>query len=149
MAAGTTILADIVSRVSGRPWIDVARKDLFEPMGIVQWEWVTDLRDRPAPFAGLRMRPRDMAKLGRLMLNHGRWNGQQIVSAEWVDESLKPRLSVWASGSPGNQPDELRYGYQWWAGTGGLARPPHAVERRLRQRRPAHLHRAGVGPDGW
>ncbi|MES2164766.1 MAG: serine hydrolase [Pseudomonadota bacterium] len=113
---GTTILADIVSRVSGQPWTEVARKDLFEPLGILQWEWVTDLRGRPAPFAGLRLRPRDMAKLGRLMLNHGRWNGRQIVAEEWVDESLKPRLSV-GFRSPGNQPDELHYGYQWWDGT--------------------------------
>jgi CubicO group peptidase (beta-lactamase class C family) len=113
---GTNILADIVARVSGLSWVDVAKTELFEPLGIVQWEWVTDLRGRPMPFAGLRMRPRDMAKLGRLMLNQGRWNGRQIVDEAWVAESMKPRLSV-GFRSPGNQPDELHYGYQWWTGT--------------------------------
>ena len=113
---GTVILSDIVTRVSGKPWLEVARSELFAPLGITQWEWVTDLRDRPAAFSGLRMRPRDMAKLGRLMLNHGQWNGRQIVAADWIDASLTPRLSV-GFRSPGNQPDELQYGYQWWTGT--------------------------------
>jgi CubicO group peptidase (beta-lactamase class C family) len=113
---GTVILADIVTRVSGKPWLDVAKTELFAPLGITHWEWVTDLRGRPASFAGLRLRPRDMAKLGRLMLNHGRWNGRQVVTEEWVAESMRPRLSAGFK-SPANQPDEIHYGYQWWAGT--------------------------------
>lgn len=113
---GTLILADIVSRVAGKPWLDVANTELFAPLGITQWQWVTDLRGRPASFDGLRLRPRDMAKLGRLMLNHGRWNGRQLVAEDWIDASLKPRLSV-GFRSPGDQPDEIHYGYQWWAGT--------------------------------
>lgn len=112
----TLILADIVSRVTGKPWLDVASTELFAPLGITQWQWVTDLRGRPASFSGLRLRPRDMAKLGRLMLNHGRWNGRQVVAQDWIADSLKPRLSA-GFRSPGDQPDEIHYGYQWWAGT--------------------------------
>jgi len=113
---GTVILADIVTRVGGKPWLDVAKTDLFTPLGITHWEWVTDLHGRPASFAGLRLRPRDMAKLGRLMLNHGRWNGRQLVAEHWIVESMRPRLSVGFK-SPANQPDEIHYGYQWWTGT--------------------------------
>jgi CubicO group peptidase (beta-lactamase class C family) len=107
---GTVILADIVSRVAGKPWLDVASAELFAPLGITQWQWVTDMRGRPASFSGLRLRPRDMAKLGRLMLNHGRWNGKQVVAEDWIAESLKPRLSV-GFRSPGDQPDEIHYGF--------------------------------------
>jgi CubicO group peptidase (beta-lactamase class C family) len=49
-----------------------------------------------------------MAKLGRLVLNHGQWQGQQIVPAAWIDASLKPRI---ATGF-----DDLHYGYFWWTG---------------------------------
>ena len=52
---------------------------------------------------GLRLRPRDMAKLGQLYLDNGKWQGRQVVSTAWLQESAKPRLSS-------------SYGYQWWTG---------------------------------
>jgi CubicO group peptidase (beta-lactamase class C family) len=60
-----------------------------------------------AAASGLRLRPRDMAKLGELVLENGVWNGQRIVSEEWIKESTKARVDTW---------DTNRYGYQWWTG---------------------------------
>src|SRR5438093_2880130 len=54
------------------------------------------------------MRPRDLAKIGRMVLAHGEWQGRQVVPADWVAESLRPHI---AAG------DGLGYGYQWWTGT--------------------------------
>ena len=54
------------------------------------------------------MRPRDLAKIGRMVLAHGEWQGRQVVPADWVAESLRPHM---AAG------DGLGYGYQWWTGT--------------------------------
>jgi len=105
---GTAVLADVVVRVTQEPLRDFARTALFEPLGIREWEWVGDLYGRPLAFAGLRMRPRDVTKLGRMVLGHGRWQGRQIVPAEWLRESLRPHI---AAG------DGLEYGYQWWIGT--------------------------------
>ena len=108
-SGGDLVLADILARATGVPLKDYARTHLFEPLGITDWEWTGDLHGRPMAFTGLRLRPRDMAKLGRLVLDHGRWQGRQIVPAAWIDASLRPRLETGFDGT--------RYGYQWWTGT--------------------------------
>jgi len=104
---GTAVLADVVVQATHTPLRDFARGVLFEPLGIRDWEWVGDPYGRPLAFAGLRMRPRDLAKIGRMVLSHGRWNGQIVVPADWIDASLAPQI---ATG------DGLSYGYQWWIG---------------------------------
>jgi CubicO group peptidase (beta-lactamase class C family) len=104
----TAVLADIVVRATRTPLRDFARTALFEPLGIREWEWAGDLYGRPLAFAGLRMRPRDLAKIGRMVLAHGQWQGRQIVPSEWLRDSLRPHIST------GNG---LEYGYQWWIGT--------------------------------
>lgn len=108
-SGGTTVLADILTRVTKTPWDEYAYKVLFEPLGIRDLEWVSDFHGRPMAYTGLRMRPRDMAKIGRLVLNHGQWHERQIVPADWIAESLQPRLSTGFDG--------MEYGYQWWIGT--------------------------------
>jgi CubicO group peptidase (beta-lactamase class C family) len=107
-SGGTAVLAEILARVTGRPWEAFARTVLFEPLGIKAWEWVRDFWGRPMSYTGLRMRPRDMVKLGRLVLNRGRWKGQQIVPEAWIEASLKPRLDTGFEGT--------QYGYHWWTG---------------------------------
>lgn len=115
-SGGTAVLAEVVSRAAGKPWLDIARTELFAPLGIVNWEWAPDMRGRPLAFTGLRMRPRDMLKLGRLVLNKGRWNDRQIVPAEWIEESLHPRMPTGIR-LPADAAEELQYGYQWWSGS--------------------------------
>jgi CubicO group peptidase (beta-lactamase class C family) len=105
---GTAVLADIVVRATQTPLRDFARTALFEPLGIHDWEWLGDLYGRPMAFAGLRMRPRDVAKLGRMALAQGQWQGRPIVPAEWLSESLRPHIATH---------NGLEYGYQWWVGT--------------------------------
>jgi CubicO group peptidase (beta-lactamase class C family) len=108
-SGGTAVLADILTRQTRMPLKDFARKELFEPLGILDWEWTSDIYGRPLAFAGLRMRPRDIAKLGRLVLNRGQWDGRQIVPADWIAASLQPRIRTGIA--------DFQYGYQWWAGT--------------------------------
>jgi len=114
-SCGTTVLAEFLTRVSGQPLLQLVREALFEPLGITQWEWVRDLRGRPLAFTGLRLRPRDMAKLGRLVLEQGNWRGRQIVSAAWVKDSLRPHIATGLR-LPSTATEELGYGYQWWTG---------------------------------
>jgi len=104
---GTAVLADIVVRATHMPLRDFARTALFEPLGIREWQWVGDPYRRPLAFAGLRMRPRDLAKIGRVVLAHGQWQGRQVVPSEWVTDSLRPHIVA---------SDGLYYGYQWWTG---------------------------------
>jgi CubicO group peptidase (beta-lactamase class C family) len=103
----TAILAELLARGVGMPLPDYARSRLFAPLGITEWEWMRDIRGRPLAFSGLRMRPRDLARIGQLILQHGRWDGVQIVPEAWVAASLQPRTEVG---------DGRQYGYQWWHG---------------------------------
>lgn len=104
---GTAVLAQIIAQRVGMSLPEYARKVLFDPLGITDWEWTNDVRGRPLAFAGLRMRPNDLARIGRMVLNHGQWKGQQIVPADWLNESTRAHLDTG---------DGLQYGYQWWAG---------------------------------
>ena len=101
-----TLVSAIIRKATGRPLDEFARETLFEPLGITGFEWSRVRGDSDAG-GGLRLRPRDMAKIGRLVLAGGRWNDRQVVSKAWVDASMKPRLGA-TSG--------FFYGYLWWLG---------------------------------
>lgn len=109
---GTDLLGNIIEQVSGKPLEAFERETLFQPLGITDLEWKTYPKNgKIAAAAGLRLRPRDAAKIGQLLLNGGKWNGQQIISAEWIAQSIVPRFQ--AVGYFGGT---LFYGYQWWMG---------------------------------
>jgi len=108
---GTDLLGNILERTSGKPLNDFAREVLFEPLGITDGRWENYQNDKVAAAAGLRLRPRDAAKIGQLVLNHGAWGGRQIVPAAWIAESVAPRFQ--AIGYFGGL---AFYGYQWWLG---------------------------------
>lgn len=106
---GTAVLADLIKRGTGQDIADYARSRLFEPLGIRDWAWIADIHGRSMPFNGLRMRPRDLLKIGRLVLDQGMWQGKQIVPATWIAQSMTPVVKT--------DVRDYRYGHQWWAGT--------------------------------
>ena len=108
---GTDLLGNVIERVSGKPLEAFAREMLFAPLGISDWEWMKYRNEKIASAAGLRLRPRDAAKLGQLVLNKGDWNGRQIVSTRWIEQSVTPRFQ--AIGLFGGL---FYYGQQWWMG---------------------------------
>ena len=108
---GTDLLGNIIERVSGQSLEAFAREALFAPLGISDWEWMKYRNERIASAAGLRLRPRDAAKIGQLVLNKGAWNGKQIVSPKWIEQSVTPRFQ--AIGYFGGL---FYYGQQWWMG---------------------------------
>jgi len=87
---------------------DFADTYLFNPLGITSHRWSFTPVGRAHTGGGLWLSGRDMLKFGQLYLNSGSWNGQQIISQVWVDESLKRRVHLNFSYSDG-------YGYQWWS----------------------------------
>jgi CubicO group peptidase (beta-lactamase class C family) len=108
---GTDLLGNIIERVSGKSLDAFAREALFTPLGISDWEWMKYRNEHIAAAAGLRLRPRDAAKIGQLVLNRGAWGGTQIVSPEWIEQSVRPRFQAigYFSGL-------FFYGQQWWMG---------------------------------
>ena len=105
----TVLLAEILEQRSGRSLLDLARTDLFEPLGISNWEWRTGSNRRPLAYAGLRLTPPDLLRLGQMVLAGGAWNGRQVVPAAWIAATLQPTITI------GKGP--FRYGHHWWDGT--------------------------------
>ena len=106
----TTLLGAALAKAVGQTLEVYAREKLFEPLGITDFEWLEFTKSAEvAAFAGLRLRPRDLAKLGQLVADHGRWNGKQLVPAWWIVESTKPHVNA-------EGPAAMYYGYQWWLG---------------------------------
>ncbi len=107
-AGGTSLLGETLVRSTGRSLRDYAREKLFLPIDAPDFEWLdAGVSGRLGAFGSLRMRPRDAAKLGRLLLTDGQWNGKQVIPAGWAAESIKPRI---------NGEGLFFYGYQWWLG---------------------------------
>jgi CubicO group peptidase (beta-lactamase class C family) len=102
----TAVLAEIMVRTTKKPLCDLAREELFEPLGITDWEWIKNLHGTPLAAAGLRMKPRDLMKIGVMMLDRGRWQGRQVVPAAWIAQSTKPHIMTDPVGG---------YGFQWWS----------------------------------
>lgn len=100
------LVSAVVHKATGRPLDEFARTNIFEPLGIGDTEW-RRYRGETDAGGGLRLRPREMAKIGQLVLAGGRWNDRQIVSKKWIDASTAP--SIKAS-------DDEDYGYLWWLG---------------------------------
>lgn len=103
----TALLGHLIERGSGMPLLDYARRKLFDPLGIDTAEWTAGSDGRAAAASGLRLRARDLARLGQLVLQQGEWQGRTLVPRPWIAQALEPRVGAW----PG-----LRYGYHWYLG---------------------------------
>ncbi len=98
------LLSAIVNVTTGNT-MTFAQTRLFEPLGMDLQGWTRDPQLVPFGGSDLRICPRDMAKFGYLFLNNGTWEGQQIVPAAWVHDSIQPESVIYGT---------LGYGFQWW-----------------------------------
>ena len=101
----THVLADILQQITNLPLIDYARNELFLPLGFSSFEWDQDPEGQYWGGFGLQLTARDLAKLGQLFLNQGQWNGQQLVSVDWIQEVTSPQVVISQS---------TQYSMQWW-----------------------------------
>jgi CubicO group peptidase (beta-lactamase class C family) len=83
-------LAVVVARAAGVPLDDYLESHLFAPLDIVGATWMKDAEGTPSGAGELSIRPIDLAKIGQLMLDEGRWRGKTIVSEQWVRRSVEP-----------------------------------------------------------
>lgn len=90
--------------------------ELFFPLGITEIEVTRTPTGLANGGGGFYLRTRDAAKFGQLLLNDGRWNGDRVVSSEWLAASVVPRTEIaWAN--PADWDWQVTgYGYQWWTG---------------------------------
>ena len=103
------LLSAIIQEKVGKTTRDWAKEVLFDKIGIARLEWRTYKDGVTLGGFGILTTPREMGKIGQLVANNGRWNGEQIISAEWIDEMTTARVP------PGEtQITGTAFCYQWW-----------------------------------
>ncbi|NMH86121.1 serine hydrolase domain-containing protein [Flavivirga algicola] len=102
---GSILVAEIISQASGMPIDKFAEHYLFTPLGIknANWGHTSDKKIIPSGKR-LYMTSRDMAKIGQLILNKGKWHEKQIVSEKWIEKSTTPKTKITG----------IDYCYLWW-----------------------------------
>jgi CubicO group peptidase (beta-lactamase class C family) len=101
---GTNLLGGIIYTLENKQADEFAKEVLFNKLGISEFSWEKE-DGAVRCHSELHMKPRDMAKIGLLVLQNGSWNGEQIVPKEWIAESTKPFVA---------ESEFFDYGYQWW-----------------------------------
>lgn len=102
----TYVLSAIVTKRTGETLTEYLTPRLFSPLGITKYYWETCPKGITKGGWGLFLCAEDMAKLGQLYLQKGKWNGQQLVSEYWIEISTARHLKT--------QNDTYGYGYQLW-----------------------------------
>lgn len=82
------------------------KKEMFGKMGITTFDWETDVSGLPKSAAGSAVRSRDMLKWGLLILAKGKWQGEQLIPAPFVERATSPLVQSWG---------KTHYGYFWWS----------------------------------
>lgn len=105
-SGGTTLMAGIIKKQTGKSLKDFAGETLFKELDIKDFSWSGGPNDITWASSMLHLRPIDMLKIGQLLLNNGQLDGKSIVNSEWIKTSTGVHVSPPNSG--------IHYGYQWW-----------------------------------
>jgi CubicO group peptidase (beta-lactamase class C family) len=103
------LLSCIITEKTGKSAAEYGQEYLFGSLGITLQQWDADNMGRNWGYNRIYLTPQDMAKIGYMFLKEGEWEGEQIISSDWVKEATTHRID--ANLFPG-------YGYQWWVGEG-------------------------------
>ncbi len=103
---GSILAAEVIAQASGMAVNVFADKYLFQPLNITNLSWGHTSKRKHIIPSGKRlyMTSRDLAKIGQLVLQGGKWQGQQIVSSTWIDQATSPQVKL----------AHLDYGFFWW-----------------------------------
>ncbi|NQV43188.1 MAG: serine hydrolase [Candidatus Marinimicrobia bacterium] len=104
------LLSYTIGYVTGKSLEDWAVQRLFSPLGISDYYWDSDPTGTSMGGHGVHVRPRDLAKIGQLVLDNGKWNGIQVVDSTWIAQStsLQTDMGDWG------EENGWEYGHYWW-----------------------------------
>jgi CubicO group peptidase (beta-lactamase class C family) len=103
----TALLGRLIARGVGATLPDYARAALFAPLSITTFDWIRGQDGTPSAASGLRLAPRDLARIGQLIIQRGRWDSQSVVPASWLEASFRPAVTI---------DERTRYGRHWYLG---------------------------------
>lgn len=106
-SGASELLAHIFRVATGQDIEEYAAKNLFAPLGIERFYWKRIPWGLADTEGGLYLERHDLAKIMLLFHHNGVWDGKQIVSADWVKESLAPSVTV-------SEKSGVKYGFKWW-----------------------------------
>jgi len=98
------LLVKVISNATKTDLVDFADQNLFAPLGITNYYWSRNKDTTPYGGFGLWFTPRDLAKVGQMLLNNGQYNNCQILSGNWIKAATTPRNIIY----------EKDYGYLFW-----------------------------------
>jgi CubicO group peptidase (beta-lactamase class C family) len=99
------LMSAIIQKQTGKTTRDWAKEVLFNKIGFNRYEWIIYKDGITMGGFGIKTTPRELAKIGQLILNDGKWNGQQIVSHNWLSEMTSTKVPL---------EDNFGFGYFWW-----------------------------------
>ena len=113
------IIGEIIARASGMTVMEFAKKNLFQPLGIVDYKWTISPKGQGMTAGSFYMKPIDMLKIANLVRDKGNWGGRQIVSAKWIANSTDCRIPIDFSfvryaRIPDAKYESARYGFFWY-----------------------------------
>lgn len=103
----TALLGALITRGTGQPLQEFARMALLAPLGIEAMEWASAPDGTPYAASGMRLRPRDLARIGQTMLQGGVWQGRAVIPRDWLERRIEPVAVL---------EDGRRYAKQWYFG---------------------------------
>jgi CubicO group peptidase (beta-lactamase class C family) len=110
----TALLGRLIAKGAGKSLHQYARETLFDPLGIGPTDWHADKAGELIAASGIRMTPRDLARIGQLVLRRGVWEGRAVVPGEWIARCTTSVVPI---------DDKVQYGYQWYGGTFAFETP--------------------------
>jgi CubicO group peptidase (beta-lactamase class C family) len=110
--SGTYVLNALLTKATEMRLTSFADQNLMEPLGVKSANWIPFVGSWSEVNGVFSMLPRDMAKIGLLVLQNGNWNGEQIISKDWIRLSTQTHVSL----DPDQPSWGKGYGYLWWLG---------------------------------
>lgn len=112
-------MGEVISRASGMTIMEFAKQNLFKPLAINDYKWTISPKGRGMTAGSFYMKPIDMLKIARLVYDNGNWNGQQIVSEEWINKSTNCEIDLDFSFTryskmPNAKYESAKYGFYWY-----------------------------------
>jgi CubicO group peptidase (beta-lactamase class C family) len=112
---GSYVLSAIVTKVTGQTELEYLKPRLFEPLGIENPQWDTSPEGNSLGGYGLSLRTEAIAKFGQLYLQHGMWNGKQLIPRNWVEQATSKQVPNDSESHSKMGPDWRQgYGFQFW-----------------------------------